>query len=597
MVAGVGAFLQGLSAQLYPRRPEFSPLPPPPRMPSWLPSYFKQVHNQNSEPLLPENAAHVRGDDEHDGIELVLRSRPCRTQFTHFSSWSRLWIIVIVGVVCIPATLILSSGQALVPINYHETVVNHYDKNSSAHAPIDALRGRQSSTLSQAVARYSLRNNRPPPLNYDRWYDFAQEHRCLIDEYHQISRDFEPFYQLAQEDPAFFKRMVDRGTAKVTRDGSGMTTGRFAGGRFKFTDRQSTLYAGDWPRTFARFASFMPNMNVVLNGRDEPRVIFDYRRPNMKRAALNTSDRTPFEHAPQSTARFFKDVVHCLVPDRPIGFTELANDASAFMLASSSTEFTTDMYPVLSMAKIAPCFADILVPSEFYYSDSRWAPRYAYPDNIPWDAKIPRLYWRGKSSGGRISGTNYRAFPRFRAVDIGRENLDLMDVALSGFHASLCDDDCDAAAIKAEYNITGTSTPRETVYGYKYALDLDGNSFSGRYLGLLRSGSLVFKVPSPVCILQTIELLTRAQTTIFAEYFNDWLRPFEHYIPVLPDLSDLVEKIEWAVAHDAEARAIQQAGQAVAERVLTDAQNDCYFAAVLLEWGRLQALALAEVSA
>lgn len=36
------------------------------------------------------------------------------------------------------------------------------------------------------------------------------------------------------------------------------------------------------------------------------------------------------------------------------------------LLFSASTEFTTDMYPMLSMTKISPCFADILVPSEVY---------------------------------------------------------------------------------------------------------------------------------------------------------------------------------------------------------------------------------------
>ena len=80
-------------------------------------------------------------------------------------------------------------------------------------------------------------------------------------------------------------------------------------------------------------------------------------------------------------------------------------------------------------------------------------------------------------------------------------------------------------------------------------------------------------------------------STVFTEYFSDWLRPFVHYIPVLPDLSDLLDKIEWAKKNDAEARAIQQAGKAFAERVLTDAQFDCYFSLVLLEWGRLQAMA------
>jgi hypothetical protein len=76
--------------------------------------------------------------------------------------------------------------------------------------------------------------------------------------------------------------------------------------------------------------------------------------------------------------------------------------------------------------------------------------------------------------------------------------------------------------------------------------------------------------------------------TAFEEFFNDWLRPFEHYIPVLPDLSDLVEKIEWARSHDAEARMIQERGRQATLRIMTDAQNDCYWVALLLEWAQLQ---------
>jgi hypothetical protein len=45
---------------------------------------------------------------------------------------------------------------------------------------------------------------------------------------------------------------------------------------------------------------------------------------------------------------------------------------------------------------------------------------------------------------------------------------------------------------------------------------------------------------------------------------SDWLRPFEHYIPVLPDLSDLVQKIEWANENPEEAWLIQQRGLEVA---------------------------------
>ncbi len=72
-----------------------------------------------------------------------------------------------------------------------------------------------------------------------------------------------------------------------------------------------------------------------------------------------------------------------------------------------------------------------------------------------------------------------------------------MDIAISQFIDYQCDG-CDAEAIKKEYNITfDTAHPREYGYDFKYVLDIDGNTFSGRYFGLLKSGSLVFKVRGP----------------------------------------------------------------------------------------------------
>ncbi|KAJ7728942.1 lipopolysaccharide-modifying protein, partial [Mycena maculata] len=100
---------------------------------------------------------------------------------------------------------------------------------------------------------------------------------------------------------------------------------------------------------------------------------------------------------------------------------------------------------------------------------------------------------------------------------------------------------------------------------YKYAMDLDGHGWSGRFLGLLTSGSLVFK------------------SIVFTEYLSQWLHHFKHYIPVRPDLSDLVSWLEWACAHDEEARQIQRAGKEFVDRMLTDAQNDYYFYLRLLE--------------
>ena len=98
------------------------------------------------------------------------------------------------------------------------------------------------------------------------------------------------------------------------------------------------------------------------------------------------------------------------------------------------------------------------------------------------------------SNGGMIIGDNYHHFARFKLADMARERPDLMDVAITRFAETLCEEGCDRTAVMKEYNITGISQPREDLFRFKYAIDVDGTTFSGRYLGLLRSGSLVFKV-------------------------------------------------------------------------------------------------------
>ncbi|KAJ6619521.1 glycosyl transferase family 90-domain-containing protein [Mycena sp. CBHHK59/15] len=447
------------------------------------------------------------------------------------------------------------------------------DPVAAARFSLDALFARQSQTLAQAAARYSLKADRPPPPNFDKWFAFAREKKCLIDDYDQIQRDFEPFYQLAIDDPTHFNNMIDRGRALMLQDSKGMTTINIKDNQVHMPDYQGTSFYNDWPRTLGRFVSVLPDMDFLLNGRDEPRVVFNFREPGARQEAMKLKDPNPFHIAPRPTADFFKDQSGCTPLSTSKGFATDGSADIAFLRSSSSSDFTTDLWPLLSMTKISPCFSDILFPGQYYYEESWWSGSFAHPNDVAWKDKKQQIYWRGMSNGGHIIGQNYHKFPRFRLIDIARNHSDLIDAKMTRFAESHCTDNCDRDHIIEEYDITGPQSPKEDVYHYKYLLDVDGNTFSGRYLGLLKSGSLVFK------------------STVFDEYFNDWLRPYVHYIPVQPDLSDLVEKVEWAIAHDDEARLIQETGKLFTERAMTDSQNDCYFAAVLLEWARLQSYA------
>ncbi|KAJ7613450.1 glycosyl transferase family 90-domain-containing protein [Roridomyces roridus] len=448
---------------------------------------------------------------------------------------------------------------------------DHPEPPSIPVIPIVAV---QSRTLGQARSRYALRHNRAPPPGYDEWFHWAQEKKCLIDEYQQVYRDFEPFYQIAETNRTHFLNMIRRGVdvINVGNRPTGLANITIRGGE-ALVANDRTYFDNEWRDRIRNFVHFLPDMEILFNGNDEPRVVFDTSSLETRARATEIHDETPFEIKPKYTNEFFRNQSGCSGWTTEAGFGSSLEDI-AFIASSSSSGFTTDFWPMLSFTKVHPCFSDILFPSQYHYASSWYSGKISEPNDIEWAKKEPKLYWRGSSNGGHIVGQNYHNFPRFRLVTIGNAHPDIMDTHISGFWGSHCTYECEARPIEEEYDIGDQwHMPREAVHRFRYVLDVDGNTFSGRYLGLLKSGSLVFK------------------TTGFTEYFSDWLRPYEHYIPVKVDLSDLVDRVRWAIDNDDEAKRIQQAGQRFAEEVITDEQNDCYFAAVLLEWARLQRMA------
>jgi hypothetical protein len=88
----------------------------------------------------------------------------------------------------------------------------------------------------------------------------------------------------------------------------------------------------------------------------------------------------------------------------------------------------------------------------------------------------------------------------------------------------------------------------------QYLLDIQGKGYSSRLKLLLHTGRTVFIVRRP-----------------WLEYYFGGLHPMVHFVPVAEDLSDLLERLDWADAHPEEAKAIGAAGQAFAQRFLTEA--------------------------
>jgi hypothetical protein len=83
-------------------------------------------------------------------------------------------------------------------------------------------------------------------------------------------------------------------------------------------------------------------------------------------------------------------------------------------------------------------------------------------------------------------------------------------------------------------------------------IDIEGVGYSARTKLLLFTGRPLF-----------------LQERRHIEYWYQWLRPWQHYIPVASDLSDLIERIEWANRHQAECRRIAENAQQFALKHLT----------------------------
>lgn len=75
---------------------------------------------------------------------------------------------------------------------------------------------------------------------------------------------------------------------------------------------------------------------------------------------------------------------------------------------------------------------------------------------------------------------------------------------------------------------------------YKYLISVDGNTAAWqRVPWILQSGSVLLFVETDV-----------------EEWFYHDLKPWEHYVPIKKDFSDLMEKVEWLRQNDEEAKRI-----------------------------------------
>lgn len=277
-----------------------------------------------------------------------------------------------------------------------------------------------------------------------------------------------------------------------------------------------------------------------------------------------------------------------------------------------SVSATDTLFPMFGGSKLA-VNNEILLPAPMYWNEEERFMGDAGAD-VPWAEKKDGVIWRGVATGGKNRETNWRAFQRHRFVAMNNatkleravswtelpENFDLppseyglkaqQDGKLSDWvkgwsNVSFVDLFCTPKPEKGlgcnytdpHYTVTAGMKMADQFY-YKYLPDIDGNSFSGRYLGFLRSTSLPIKA------------------TVWREWHDSRLTAWKHFVPMDNRYSDWFGIMEYFVGygdkvkgHDQVAEAIAMAGKEWADKALRKEDMQVYVLRLLLEYARLSA--------
>ncbi|CAJ2509698.1 Uu.00g147240.m01.CDS01 [Anthostomella pinea] len=278
-----------------------------------------------------------------------------------------------------------------------------------------------------------------------------------------------------------------------------------------------------------------------------------------------------------------------------------------------STSTTQVLFPLFGGSKLATN-NEILLPAPMYWNEEE---RFTGGDDHgpPWKEKFGDLIWRGVATGGRNNESNWRGFQRHRFVSMNNgtkltraeeeverpNNFELPDTIYNiaaqkeqrlgswvsqwadvGFTDLFCDpdfkpqeDEARCPYTDAEYDVVLGQT-LGVQFNYKYLPDVDGNSFSGRYLGFLRSTSLPIK------------------STMWHEWHDSRLVAWKHFVPMDNRFNDYYGIMEYFLgyedsvpSHDAAAEKIAMDGKAWAEKVLRREDMQIYALRLLLEYARI----------
>ena len=188
---------------------------------------------------------------------------------------------------------------------------------------------------------------------------------------------------------------------------------------------------------------------------------------------------------------------------------------------------------------------------------------------LPWDNRARVVFWRGSSTGGDMNVTvdSFAELPRYRlcaAAATGQALFGVLDAKLTNIVQARPDEAAKIRAFVGNQGLLSAYVPQSEFLQYRFQVDIDGNGSAWGLLLKLLMGSCVLKVSSD-----------------WRQWYYDAMRPWEHYVPVRRDLSDLEERIGWCLDNDDAAREIGANGLKFATGIVFDTEMPRAAAAIL----------------
>ena len=222
------------------------------------------------------------------------------------------------------------------------------------------------------------------------------------------------------------------------------------------------------------------------------------------------------------------------------------------LIKSNKYNFPHPMLPVASFCS-SPQHRDITIPNE---DDVEMVTNIIFPpdcrklyvrdeivDNIDWNDKIKKAIWRGKATG---CGVTVETNQRIQLYYLSKQNPKYVDAGITGWNVREKIDNnklvfLNRKQLPESIRCKSSRMSLSDQLNYKYMINIDGHVSAFRLSCLLKINSVILQVESK---------------NGYYLWYSYLLKPYVHYVPVKPDMSDLIDQIKWCQKNDAKCKII-----------------------------------------